>query len=152
MKKPVKKTAGTPVNTAPPELTTSVSAAAKPLAIDTPVSATATQTPTKRPGKLSLQVPLMAGGPVRLATPPPKVLVNGEDGTSAPANVHTHERPRSAGFSISIDDGANETADDSDEEGDRVDWKRRALLLKRRLTEKEAELKAIRRRVMEAVM
>ncbi|KAK5690686.1 hypothetical protein LTR17_025880 [Elasticomyces elasticus] len=31
-----------------------------------------------RPGRLSLQVPQHTGGPVRLATPPPMVLLNGE--------------------------------------------------------------------------
>ncbi|KAK0253036.1 hypothetical protein LTS09_011946 [Friedmanniomyces endolithicus] len=31
-----------------------------------------------KPGRLSLQVPQHTGGPVRLATPPPRVLVNGE--------------------------------------------------------------------------
>lgn len=35
-----------------------------------------------RPGRLSLQVPQHTGGPVRLATPPPRVLVNGETNDS----------------------------------------------------------------------
>ena len=46
----------------------------------------------------------------------------------------------------------NELLEDSDDAEDKVDWKRRALLLQRKLQEKEAELKAMRRRVMEAVM
>ncbi|KAK5122737.1 hypothetical protein LTR85_003652 [Meristemomyces frigidus] len=35
-----------------------------------------------RPGRLSLQVPRHTGGPVRLATPPPRVLLNGETNDS----------------------------------------------------------------------
>ncbi|KAK4550702.1 hypothetical protein LTR36_000281 [Oleoguttula mirabilis] len=40
-----------------------------------------------RPGRLSLQVPRHTGGPVRLATPPPRVLVNGETNDSDAASV-----------------------------------------------------------------
>ena len=40
--------------------------------------------------------------------------------------------------------------DGEDEEG--VDWKKRALILKRKLIEKEEELKAMKRRVLDAVM
>ncbi|KAI1780271.1 ARS binding protein 2-domain-containing protein [Hypoxylon cercidicola] len=44
----------------------------------TPTSAAGSRPP--RPGRLSLQVPERAGGPVRLATPPPPiVMVNGKD-------------------------------------------------------------------------
>ncbi|MCJ1415391.1 hypothetical protein MMC32_001723 [Xylographa parallela] len=109
-------------------------------------------TPIKKPSKLSLQVPQHAGGPVRLATPPPKVLVNGEDGGSISTSSQTNERRSSADFFNSVDEGASELGEESEEEGERVDWKKRAMLLKRKLREKEAELKAVRRRVMEAVM
>lgn len=37
-------------------------------------------------------------------------------------------------------------------DGTKEEWKRRALLLKRKLAEKEEELKAVKRRVLEAVM
>lgn len=40
-----------------------------------------------RPGRLSLQVPQHTGGPVRLATPPPRVLVNGETNDSDAGSV-----------------------------------------------------------------
>ncbi|MCJ1477335.1 hypothetical protein MMC13_006006 [Lambiella insularis] len=152
----VAKSTGTPSHTAHPEpnsptLTVNLPQTIQPVAVS-PASATITNTPTKRPSKLSLQVPQNAGGPVRLATPPPKVLVNGEDGAPNSTNAHRHERRSSADFFNSIDDEVSEIADDSDDDGDRVYWKRRALLLKRKLMEKEAELKLIRRRVMEAVM
>ncbi len=67
-----------------------------------------------------------------------------------------HERRSSADFFNVIDDEASEVAPDEvlkgleDDEG--VDWKRRALVLKRKVLELEAELKGIRRRVLEAVM
>jgi len=110
------------------------------------------QTLVKKPSKLSLQVPQHAGGPVRLATPPPKVLVNGEDGGSVPTSSQAYERRSSADYFNSLDEEASELGNESEEEDERVDWKRRAMLLKRKLRDKEAELKAIRRRVMEAVM
>ncbi|MCJ1390786.1 hypothetical protein MMC18_003647 [Xylographa bjoerkii] len=117
-----------------------------------PTSISAAQTPIKKPSKLSLQVPQHAGGPVRLATPPPKVLVNGEDGGSVPTSSQLYERRSTADYFNSIDEEASEPGDESEEEGERVDWKRRAILLTRKLRDKEAELRAIRRRVMEAVM
>ena len=117
-----------------------------------PNSAPSTQSPIKKPSKLSLQVPQHAGGPVRLATPPPKVLVNGEDGNSTPTSSHVPERRSSVDFFNSLDEEASELGDESEDESERVDWKRRAQLLKRKLRDKEAELKAVRRRVMEAVM
>ena len=64
----------------------------------------------------------------------------------------TNERRSSADFFNSVDEGVSELGEESEEEGERVDWKKRAMLLKRKLREKEAELKAVRRRVMEAVM
>ena len=121
-------------------------------ATGTPTTAAAVQTPTRKPSKLSLQVPQHSGGPVRLATPPPKVLLNGQDGASTHTDSYTHDRRSSADFFASVDDEASEVWEDSDDAGDKVDWRRRALLLKRKLQEKEAELKAMRRRVMEAVM
>ncbi|KAI1472100.1 ARS binding protein 2-domain-containing protein [Daldinia caldariorum] len=45
--------------------------------ITTPTTTTPTTRPS-RPGRLSLQVPERAGGPVRLATPPPFLMVNGK--------------------------------------------------------------------------
>lgn len=42
-----------------------------------------------RPSRLSLQVPERQGGAVRLATPPPVVLVNGEDNTNIPGDELT---------------------------------------------------------------
>ena len=63
------------------------------------------------------------------------------------------ERRQSAEFfsqldEISEDDGIEEA---EDEEGTKEDWKRRALTLKK-LAEKEDELKAVKRRVLDAVM
>ena len=124
-----------------------------PKDIDTPISATISQTPTtKKPSKLSLQVPQHLGGPVRLATPPPKVLVNGEAGGDVQQKSHRHERRGSADFLNSIDAELSEPEEDGDDDGGKVDWKRRALVLQRKLNEKEAELKALRRRVLDAVM
>ena len=130
----------TPVNSPHPGLP----ASGMPLSVHIPT--------IRKPSKLSLQVPQHSGGPVRLATPPPKVLVNGEAGVSAPTSSHTHERRNSADFFNTIDDEANEGWDGSDDGEEGVDWKRRALLFRRKLKEKEAELKAVRRRVLEAVM
>ena len=140
----------------------------------------ASQPPNARkPSKLQLQVPAHSGGPVRLATPP-RVLINGESNQPIGRSVSTtsstktqHERRSSADFfnqldEISEDDGggAGPNLDDGggggasasaiglpdDDEGTREDWKRRALILKRRLAEKEEELKAVKRRVLDAVM
>lgn len=119
----------------------------QPTIMVTPQSATAEQTLARRPSKLQLQVPEHAGGPVRLATPP-RVLINGETDRQ---NSFTHERRSSADFFNQLDDGS-ELDDAEDQEGSmgNVDWKRRALTLKKKLQEKEDELKAIRRRVLEA--
>lgn len=115
----------------------------------TPQSATAQQALARRPSKLQLQVPEHAGGPVRLATPP-RVLINGETDRQNPS---THERRSSADFFNQLDDGS-ELDDMEDQEGSisNIDWKRRALTLKKKLQEKEEELKAMKRRVLEAVM
>lgn len=102
------------------------------------------QAAARKPSKLQLQVPEHAGGPVRLATPP-TLLINGEGRL-------IHERRSSADFFGSLDDGSDEGPDDESEELSNVDWKRRALVLKRKLQEKEDELKAIKRRVLDAVM
>lgn len=113
----------------------------------TPQSATAEQLVARRPSKLQLQVPEHAGGPVRLATPP-RVLINGETDQQSSS---THQRRSSADFFNQLDDVSE--ADEADEpEETNVDWKRRALNLKKKLQEKEEELKAIKRRVLEAVM
>jgi hypothetical protein len=121
----------------------------------TPLTAGPVQTPVRKPSKLSLQVPQHAGGPVRLATPPPKVLVNGEDGRSEDPNSYArHERRSSADFFASVEDDTSELGYETEQEtrGDKIDWKKRAMVLSRKLKEKEAELKAIKRRVLEAVM
>ena len=115
---------------------------------------------SQKPSKLSLQVPQHEGGNVRLATPPPKVMVNGGDSgkqaaaipTSNPYTYLQHERRTSADFFNSIDDEASEIADDDLKDDSSVNWKRRALVLQRKLQEAHAELKAVKRRVMEAVM
>jgi len=123
--------------------------------LSTPLTAGAVQTPVRKPSKLSLQVPQHSGGPVRLATPPPKVLVNGEVGRSEdPNSYRRHERRTSADFFASVEDDASELGYESEEEavGDKIDWRKRAMVLSRKLKEKEAELKAIKRRVLEAVM
>ena len=120
-----------------------------------PFTAGPIQTPVRKPSKLSLQVPQHAGGPVRLATPPPKVLVNGQDGRTEDANSYRrHERRSSADFFASVEDDASELGYESEEEvrGDAINWKKRAMVLSRKLKEKEAELKAMKRRVLEAVM
>ncbi len=99
--------------------------------------------------KLQLQVPEHSGGPVRLATPP-TVLINGE---SSRQSSHNHERRSSADFFNQLDEGSEEDAvEDADEEEHNVDWKKRALTLKRKLMEKEKELRAMKRRVLDAVM
>ena len=89
---------------------------------------------------------------MRLATPPPKVLVNGEAGEAGADRSHGHERRTSADFFNSVDAEFSEVDDDGTEGDHKVDWKRRALVLQRKLHEKEAELKAVRKRVLEAVM
>ena len=86
---------------------------------------------------------------MRLATPP-RVLINGEINRQA---THTHERRSSADFFNHLDEVSEEDGmEDGDEEEQNVDWKRRALTLKRKLMEKEEELKAMKRRVLDAVM
>jgi hypothetical protein len=102
------------------------------------------QATVRKPSKLQLQVPEHAGGPVRLATPP-TVLINGE-------GRQAHERRSSADFFGSLDDGSDDGPDEEPEDAGSVDWKRRALLLKRKLQEKEDELKTLKRRVLDAVM
>ena len=113
----------------------------------------------QKPSKLSLQVPQHEGGNVRLATPPPKVTLNGGDagkvnGLSNSSTSQMHgERRTSADFFNSIDDEASEIGEGEFKEDDsKINWKRRALVLQRKLEEAQAELKAVKRRVMEAVM
>lgn len=102
----------------------------------------------RKPSKLQLQVPEHSGGPVRLATPP-RVLINGESNQVS----WNHERRSSADFFNQIDDGSEEAFEEEvHEEGGNVDWRRRAMTLKRKLQEKEDELKAMKRRVLDAVM
>ncbi|KAL6720195.1 hypothetical protein ACLMJK_002116 [Lecanora helva] len=99
--------------------------------------------------KLQLQVPEHSGGPVRLATPP-RVLINGESNRQV---THTHERRSSADFFNQLDDVSEEDGPEAgDDEEPNVDWKKRAMTLRRKLTEKEEELRAIKRRVLDAVM
>ena len=86
---------------------------------------------------------------MRLATPP-RVLINGEIDRQGPVN---HERGTSAEFYNDLDEVSEEDGeDDGNEEEGNVDWKRRALTLKKKLMEKEEELRAIKRKVLDAVM
>ncbi|KAL8691285.1 MAG: hypothetical protein Q9218_003464 [Villophora microphyllina] len=116
----------------------------------TPQSAGGDPSAARRPSKLQLQVPEHAGGPVRLATPP-RVMINGETDSQS---SFTHERRSSADFFAQLDDVSELDEGDEPEESmmSNVDWKRRAMTLKKKLQEKEDELKAIKRKVLEAVM
>lgn len=110
------------------------------------------QSLARKPSKLQLQVPEHLGGPVRLATPP-RVLINGEMDRPPSAGIHGPERRSSADFFDEVEDVLeDEHPEDSPDEVEVVDWKRRALALKRKLRLKEEELQALKRRVMEAVM
>jgi len=113
-------------------------------AANNPASAPDQAAAVRKPSKLQLQVPEHAGGPVRLATPP-MVLINGE-------GRQVHERRSSADFFGSLEEDSDDGLDEDAEDASSVDWKRRALLLKRKLQEKEDELKALKRRVLDAVM
>lgn len=112
--------------------------------------------PLRRPSKLQLQVPEHTGGQVRLATPP-RVLINGE---SKRQTTNNHERRASGDFFNHLDEMDDDDDDGKENDGeeggteddDRIDWKRRALTLKRKLMEKEEELKMMKRRVLDAVM
>ena len=70
-------------------------------------------------------------------------MINGENG---------HQRRTSADFFNALDDASENASDKDDDESGDVDWKKRALALKRKLQEKEDELRDLRRRVIEAVM
>ena len=122
----------------------------------------------RKPNKLQLQVPEHAGGPVRLATPP-QVLINGESNRRRGSQSSQELRSSADFFNQLEDDDASDLMDvvdgghpdDGGEAdgghgggggGDAVDWKRRAMVLRRKLQEKEEELKALKRRVLEAVM
>ncbi|KAL8964011.1 MAG: hypothetical protein Q9183_004774 [Haloplaca sp. 2 TL-2023] len=120
---------------------------AQPTITVTPQSAGADSSAVRRPSKLQLQVPEHAGGPVRLATPP-RVLINGETDRQG---SRTHERRSSADFFNQLDD-VSEGDEVEEPEETNIDWKRRALTLKKKLQDKEEELKAIKRKVLEAVM
>lgn len=86
---------------------------------------------------------------MRLATPP-RVLINGESNRQASVS---HERRSSAEFFNALDEVSEEEDDDeANEEEENIDWKRRALTLKRKLLEKEEELRTMKRRVLDAVM
>lgn len=111
----------------------------------------------RKPSKLQLQVPEHAGGPVRLATPP-QLLINGESNRHSQSS---QEQRSSADFFCQLEDDdasdlmdAHGNPDDGDGGNgiDNVNWKRRALVLKRKLQEKEDELKALKWRVLDAVM
>ncbi|KAL9103667.1 MAG: hypothetical protein Q9163_001326 [Psora crenata] len=104
---------------------------------------------TRKPSKLQLQVPSNPGNPIRLATPP-RVLINGESNFQ-PTPVTT-ERRSSTDFFNQLDEisEADEvTVDGEEDEG--VDWKKRCLVLRRKLAEKEEELRAVKRRVLDAL-
>ena len=86
---------------------------------------------------------------MRLATPP-RVLINGESNRQASV---THERRPSTGFFNDVDEVSEEDREDyGNEEEENIDWRRRALTLKKRLLEKEEELRTMKRRVLDAVM
>lgn len=108
------------------------------------------------------------------------MLINGESDRQQHPSGSLHnpnlggqllERRSSADFFNGIDDGSEDEGGgggDDDEGGGseevgggsigngggggNVDWKRRAMVLKRKLGEKEEELRALKRRVLEAVM
>lgn len=112
----------------------------------------------RKPSKLQLQVPEHSGGPVRLATPP-RLLINGESDHHGQIinNSQPQEGRSSADFFENLDDGSGDDAiGDEDEDmvdgESNVDWRRRAMVLKKKLIEKEDELRALKRRVLEAVM
>ena len=86
---------------------------------------------------------------MRLATPP-RVLINGESDRQASVS---RERRSSAEFFDDLDEvSEDDREDDGNEEEGSIDWKRRALTLKKKLLEKEEELRTIKRRVLDAVM
>ena len=88
---------------------------------------------------------------MRLATPP-TVLINGESGRQSASST---ERRSSAEFYSQFDSASDGDVQDdapADDGGNNVDWKRRCTVLKRKLQEKENELKSVRKRVLEAVM
>lgn len=110
----------------------------------------------RKRSKLQLQVPEHAGGPVRLATPP-QLLINGESNRHSQSS---QEQRSSADFLSQIeDDDASDLMDvdgnQDDGDGgngiDNVNWKRRALVLKRKLQAKEDELKALKLKLLDAV-
>lgn len=139
---------GTPTHTSP--------SPSRETPSNTPQSLTFNQQPAfgdssqpRKPSKLQLQVPEHAGGPVRLATPP-RVLINGERNRQMSVN---HERRPSAEYFNDLDEVSEEYGeDDGNEEDENIDWKRRALTFKKRLLEKEEELRTVKRRVLDAVM
>lgn len=120
-----------------------------PTIMVTPQSATAENILARRPSKLQLQVPEHAGGPVRLATPP-RVLINGEMNQQTSFN---HEGRSSADFFNHLEEASDyDEIEEREEPMSNVDWRRRALALRKKLQEKEDELKSIKRKVLEAVM
>lgn len=134
-----------------------------------PASTPEQQSLARKPSKLQLQVPEHAGGPVRLATPP-RVLINGESDRNHQGLLHNSggnhkQERRSADFFDSVDDGSDDDGGgagiEEDEDlgagnengsGGTVDWRRRAINLRRKLLEKEDELRTLKKRVLEAVM
>lgn len=91
------------------------------------------------------------------------MLINGESNRAGSSlSFSNHEQRRSsADFFTQIDegfddddddDGGGAADDDGTDETDAIDWKKRALTLRRKLQEKEDELKAMKRRVLDAVM
>lgn len=136
---------GTPTQATPEPSRESTPAAQPPIQL-IQASVSNDQTILPKRSKLQLQVPEHSGGPVRLATPP-RLLINGE--VNRQSN-HNRERRSSADFFNQLDEGSEEdTIEVADEEEHNVDWKK---TLKRKLMEKEEELKAMKRRVLDAVM
>ena len=61
----------------------------------------------------------------------------------------------SAGFFTQLDEMSEDEhggKGEDKEDGTKEDWKRRALTLKKKLAEKEEELRIVKRRVLDAVM
>ena len=89
---------------------------------------------------------------MRLATPP-RVIINGDSDRPVSPGIHGPERRSSADFFNELEETLeDDNPDDSPDEVEIVDWKRRALALKKKLRLKGQELQALKRRVMEAVM
>lgn len=136
---------------ATPGHTTYTSAGPKPSRSRSNSAAENNPSALRKPSKLQLQVPQHQGGPIHLATPP-RVLVNGE----TQLQQATEQEGRPSGDLLAQLSIVAESEDIPLFEGGEgvhdVDWKRQCFMLMRRLQEKEAELKKVKRAVLDAVM